>query len=134
MGHNQLLIGRVVRPHQVGVAGIVVDYELVNFLQAVLVTLGELLVFHAESPVRIACRKATISSDFVELVVIDDFENGGIEVEAIAARRIPPFAAGCRPDKQKWIEMGDGGHGDGVSGAWLVVSGRVFTCLCPKML
>jgi hypothetical protein len=52
--HDQLLVDQRVRLHQVGVAGIVVDHQLVDLLQPVRVALRELLVLHAEAPVRVA--------------------------------------------------------------------------------
>ena len=72
--------------HQVGVAGIVVDHQLVDLLQPVAVALGELLVFHAEPPVRIAGRKAAVGGDGVELVVVDEFEDGREEIQPVVAR------------------------------------------------
>ena len=75
-----------VGPHQVGVAGIVVDHQLVDLLQAVGVALGELLVLHAEPPVRIARGKAAVGGDRVELVGVDHFEDRGIEIQPVAAR------------------------------------------------
>ena len=74
------------RPHQVGVARIVVDHQLVDLLQPVGVALGELLVLHAEPPVRIARGKAAVGRDRVELVGVDHFEDRGIEIEPIVAR------------------------------------------------
>ena len=85
------------RPQQVGVARVVVDHQLVDLLQPVRVALGELLVLHAEPPVRIARGKAAVGRDRVELVVVDDLEDRVEEVEPVAARIAPPSAAGCRP-------------------------------------
>ena len=85
VGHHQLLIDEVVALHQVGVARIVVDHHLVDLLQAVMVTLAEPLVFHAEPPMRIADRKARLGRDRVEIVGVDVLEDRGVEVEAVAS-------------------------------------------------
>ena len=81
VGHHQLLIDGVIAAHQVGVARIVVDDHLVDLRQAVLVALLELLVRHAERPVRIAGRESAVGGDFVEIVGFDDFEDRLVEIE-----------------------------------------------------
>ena len=86
VGHHQLLIDQPVAPHQIGVARVVVDHHLVDLLQPVVVALAELLVFHAEPPVRIARGKPAAGGDRVELVGIDQLEDRGIEIQPIVTR------------------------------------------------
>ena len=74
VGDDQLLIDELVALLQVGVAGIVVDDHLVDAAQAVMMLLAEPLVFHAESPVRIALREAAIRGDLVHLFVVAHLE------------------------------------------------------------
>ena len=86
VGHDQLLVDRSVGLHQVGVDGVVVDDQLVDLREAVGVALGELLVVHAEAPVRVAGGEAAVGGDLVELVVVEDLEDDVVEVEAVLAR------------------------------------------------
>ena len=86
VGHHQLLIDGVVGAHQVGVARIVVDHHLVDLRQPVVVALAQLLVGHAERPVRIARREAAVGGDLVEIVGVDDLEDGLVEIQAVLAR------------------------------------------------
>jgi hypothetical protein len=83
MSHHQLLIGELVAVHQVRVAGIVVDHQLVNLLQAVDVPLRQLLVFHSPPPVRVARGKTAVGGNGVQLFVVDEFEHRGKEVEPV---------------------------------------------------
>ena len=110
MGHDQFLVGGVVGAHQVGVAGIVVDHQLVDFLQAVGVAFGELFVLHAEAPVGIARGEAPVGGDFVELIVVDDFEDGGVEIEAVAVRMLLHLALDVGQVGGERGEVGGGGH------------------------
>ena len=89
MGHHQLLIDGVVGAHQVGVARIVVDDHLVDLRQPVVVALAQLLVGHAERPVRIARREAAVGGDLVEVVGVDHLEDGLVEVQAVARGHSP---------------------------------------------
>jgi hypothetical protein len=54
VGHDELLIDPHVAAQEVGVARVGVDDHLVDLLEPVAVALGELLVLHAEPPVRVA--------------------------------------------------------------------------------
>ena len=83
VGHHELLIDPLIAAQQVGVAGVVVDDHLVDFLEPVAITLGELLIFHAEPPVRISGRETAEGGDLGELVVVEDFEDGVVEVEPV---------------------------------------------------
>ena len=80
---TSFLIDELIRFLQVGVAGIVVDHHLVDAAQAIVMLLAELFVFHPESPVRIALRKAAISSDLIHLLVIAHFKDDGKEIQAV---------------------------------------------------
>jgi hypothetical protein len=84
--HHQLLIGQFVRPHQVGKAGIVVDDQFVDFLQAVAVTLRELFVLHAEPPVRVPRRKSAVAGNLIELIGVNEFEDRREEIQPMPAR------------------------------------------------
>ena len=103
VGDDDLLVRERVRAHEVGVAGVVVDDELVDLLEAVLVALAQLLVLHPEAPVRVAGREAPVGGDLVERVVVEDLEEGLVEVEAVllgvAADAVPEAAdlRGKRP-------------------------------------
>ena len=85
VGHHQLLVDGVVAAHQVGVARVVVDDHLVDLRQPVLVALAQLLVLHAERPVRVARREAAVGRDLVQLVGVDDLEDRLEEVEPVVA-------------------------------------------------
>ena len=50
-----------------------------------MIALGELLVLHAEPPVRIADREAALGGDRVELVGVDVLEDRRVEIEPVAA-------------------------------------------------
>ncbi len=80
--HHELLVDERVPLEEVRVRGVVVDDHLVDFREAVLVALREPLVLHAEPPVRVAVREAAVRRDLVHLVVREDLEDGGEEVEA----------------------------------------------------
>ena len=83
--HHELLIGEGVALEEVGVRGVVVDDHLVNLREAILVALRELLELHAETPVRIAAGEAPVGRDLVHLVVFENLEDGGKEVETVAS-------------------------------------------------
>ncbi len=83
VSHHELLIDRVIAPHQVGVAGVVVDHHLVDLRQAILVALLELFVLHAKRPVGVASGEATVGGHFVQVVSVKHFENGLVEVETV---------------------------------------------------
>ena len=85
VGHDELLIDGVIAPHEVRVAGIVVDDHLVDFREAVLVAFLEFLILHPERPVRVASGEPAVRRDLVEVVGIDNLENGLVEIEAVAA-------------------------------------------------
>ena len=85
VGHHQLLVHQCVGTHQVGIARIVIDDELVDLLQPVRVALGELFVLHAETPMRVAGRKTAQRGDGVQVIGVDDLEDGGKEIQTIAA-------------------------------------------------
>src|SRR6185312_975233 len=84
--HHDLLIGRRVALEQVRVGGIGVDHHLVDLRQAPLVALRELLVVHAEAPVRIARREAAVRGDLVHRLVVEDLVDDRKEVEAEVLR------------------------------------------------
>ena len=86
VGHHELLIDPLVAAQQVGVAGVVVDHHLVDLLEPVAIALGELLVLHAEPPVRVAGREPPQRGDLGELVVVEDLEDRFVEVEPVVAR------------------------------------------------
>src|SRR5690606_36025551 len=54
--------------------------------QTVGVRLGELVVLHAEAPVRIAGREPAVRRDLVQLLGVEHLEDGLEEVEAVRAR------------------------------------------------
>ena len=85
MGHDQLLVERVVAAHQVGVTGVVVDHHLVDLGQPVVVALLELLELHAERPVGIAGREAAVGGHLVEVLAVEHFEDGVEEIQAVVA-------------------------------------------------
>ena len=86
VGHDELLVDHLVAPQQIGVAGVVVDDHLVDLLEPVAIALGELLVLHAEPPVRIAGGKSSQGGDLGELVVVEDLEDRVVEVQPVVAR------------------------------------------------
>jgi hypothetical protein len=100
--HDELLLGQRVAAHQVRVAGVVVDHELVDLREAVGVALGELLVLHAEAPVRVARREAAVGRDHVELLAVDQLEDDLVEVEAVALRDLADLVAVLR---QLWSQV-----------------------------
>ncbi len=81
MGHHQLLVHVHVGLEQIGIGRIVVDDHFIDLRQPVLVSLGELLVLHPEPPVRIAVGKAAIGGHHVDLVIVQHFEDGLVEIE-----------------------------------------------------
>ena len=85
VGHDHLLVGQLIGRHQIGVAGIVVDHQLVDLLQSVGVAFGKLLEFHAEPPMRIASRESAVSGHFVELIGFDHLEHRGEEIQPMPA-------------------------------------------------
>ncbi len=95
VGHDQLLLHRRVRLHEVGANGVVVDDQLVDLGEAVGVALAELLVLHPEAPVGVAGGEAPVARHLVELVVIQNLEHDVVEVEAVfagVALDLPPPA------------------------------------------
>ncbi len=111
VGHHQLLIRHGVGAHQVRVAGIIVDHQLVDFLQPVLVAFGKLLVLHAEAPMRVARGESAVGGNFVKLIVVHHFENRGIKIQTIAARVIFHLALDVGQVARQRIEMCYGSHG-----------------------
>jgi hypothetical protein len=83
--HHEFLIDVRVRVKEVGVAGIGVDHHLVDLLHAPLVAFGELVVAHAETPVRVALREAAAGGHLVDLVVVEHLED---HFEAVEAGRV----------------------------------------------
>ena len=81
--HDELLVDQRIAFEQVGVRGVRVDDHLVDLGEAVLVALGELLVLHAESPVRVAVGKPAVRGDLVHLIVGQDLEDDGEEIEPV---------------------------------------------------
>ena len=71
VGHHELLVDHLVAAQQIGVARVVIDDHLVDLLQPVAIALGEMLILHAEPPVRIARRETAQGGDFGELVVVE---------------------------------------------------------------
>jgi hypothetical protein len=88
VGDDHLLVDERVRLHQVRVARVVVDDELVDLGEPVRVPLGELLVLHAEPPMREARGEPAERRDLVQLVVRDELEDGAKRVEAEAPGRL----------------------------------------------
>ena len=86
VGHDELLVDHLVAPQQVGVARVVIDDHLVDLLEPVPITLGKLLVLHAEPPVRIPGGKSAQGGDLGKLVVIEDLEDRVVEVQPVIAR------------------------------------------------
>ena len=84
--HHELLVDERVSLEQVRVRRVVVDDHLVDLREAVLVALGELLVLHAEAPVRVAVGEAAVRRDLVHLVVGEDLEDDREEVEPLRGR------------------------------------------------
>ena len=84
--HHQPLIDRHVRPHQVGVARVVVDDQLVDLPEAVVVLLGELVVLHPEPPVRVARRKAPLGGDLVKPIGVHELKDRRKEIKPIRER------------------------------------------------
>ena len=84
--HHELLVDHLVAPQKIGVARVVVDDHLVDLLQTVTIALGEVLIFHAEPPVRIAGGKPSQGGDFGKLVVVEHLEDRVVEVQPVGAR------------------------------------------------
>ena len=85
VSHDQFLVGERIAFEQVGVGWAIVDDHLVNFREAIFVALGELLVFHAEPPMGITARETAVGGDFIHLIIRQNFEDNGEEVEAVLA-------------------------------------------------
>ncbi len=86
VSHDELLVNHLIAAQEVGIAGVVVDDHLVDFLQAVAVSLGELFVLHAEPPVGVAGGEPAEGGDFGEFVVVQNLEDRRIEVEPVGFR------------------------------------------------
>ena len=96
VGHDQFLVHGGIGALQVRVAGIVIDDHLVDAAQAIVVLLGHALIFHAEAPMGVTNGESTVRGDMVDLVVVEHFENGFEEVEAIGGGRGADLVIGRR--------------------------------------
>ncbi len=85
MRHDQFLIGDGVAFEQVRIRGRVVDHHLIDFRQPIFTAFGQLLVVHAEAPMRITRGKTAISSDFIHLIVSEDLEDGVKRIQAVVS-------------------------------------------------
>ena len=83
--HDQLLVDQAVALEQVGLARIGVDDQLVDLREPVRVALHQLVVLHAEAPMRIADREALVGRDLAHLLVVDELVDGRETVEAVLA-------------------------------------------------
>ena len=85
VGHYQLLVNRMVAPHQVSVTRVIVNDHFINFGEPVIIPFFESFIRHAEGPVRIAGRKSPVGGDFVEVLAFNDFENRFVEIKSVTA-------------------------------------------------
>ena len=83
--HHQFLIDGVVAAHQIGVTRVIIDDHLIYFRQTVIISFAQFFVLHPERPVRVARREAAIGGDFVEVIGVDDFENGFVKIQSVFA-------------------------------------------------
>ncbi len=72
-----------VAAEKVGVTGVIVNDEFVDFLQSVGVSFGKSLVFHTETPMWIACGEATVGCDRVKLIYVDKLKDGWEVVQSV---------------------------------------------------
>ena len=111
MGHHQLLVEQCVGLHQIGVTRIVVDHHLIDLLQPVRVALRQLLVLHAEPPVRIPQGEAAKGRQHAHFFVIDDFKDRRKKVEAVALGPPLDFVLGG-PNLRRQLASEGERHGD----------------------
>jgi hypothetical protein len=111
VGDDELLIEERVGFQQIGVTRVRVDHHLVDLLQTVGVTLGQLLVLGTEPPVGISQRKAAESGQHAHLFVVDNLEDRRKEIEAVLAGPLFDFILGGADFRGKLANSGRH-HGD----------------------
>ena len=86
VGHDDLLIDKMVVLEQVRIARVIIDDHFVDLVQAVCVALVEALVFHAELPVGIPVGETTVSGHHVHFFEIEHLEDRLVKIQAVLAR------------------------------------------------
>ena len=85
VSHYEFVIRHAIAGEQIGIAWIIIDHHLVDLLESIRIPLGKLVVLHAEPPMRITCGKSPVCCDGIQLISVNDFENGRKEIEPVVA-------------------------------------------------
>lgn len=83
VSHHHLLGHIFVAFEQIGIRRVIVNHHLVDGAAGPDMALQQLIVLHAEAPMRIARREAAERRRLIERAVIEHFVNDGEEIEAV---------------------------------------------------
>jgi hypothetical protein len=85
VSHHELLIHEIVTLKKIGITGVIIDDHFINLGQPIGVALRQSVVFHAEAPVGITARIASVSGHLIQLSIVQNLKDDLKEVQAISA-------------------------------------------------